>query len=339
MVERARATITDVAREAGVSIATVSRVIGERGSVSPELVKRVRAAAEQLGYQPSRIAQGLATGETGMVGVLVPQLSSPYFHELIKAIGVGARQDDYHMLVLESDDRPDYEAELAASLYTHVDGVILCAPRMPEEDLVRLAAGHSRLLCLNRVPVGDQPPAVAYDIYSSMLALCRLVQGLGHRRVAFLAGRPDSWASGRRRQAVLDAAAFGLDPLVVPAGPFLDHGYAAVDAALEHKPTALLATNDFTAMGALTRLMELGRRVPEEISVVGFDDVHFSRYAYPSLTTVRVPRIELGALAWSMMRSLMAGEPVESRPSLLAGEIIVRDSTGPAPGTAAPTGR
>lgn len=275
-----------------------------------------------------------------MVGVLVPQLSSPYFHELIKAIGAGAGQDDYHMLVLESDDHPDDEAELAASLYAHVDGVILCAPRMPEEDLARLASGHPRLLCVNRVPAGDLPAAAAYDIYSSMLTLCRFLHGLGHRRVAFLAGRPDSWASGRRRQAVEDAAGFGLDPVVIPAGPFLDHGYAAVDAALEHDPTALLATNDFTAMGALTRLDELGRRVPEELSVVGFDDVHFSRFACPSLTTVRVPRLELGALAWTMMRSLMAGEPVDSRPSLLAGDIVVRASTGPAPKTPAPpTGR
>ncbi len=330
-----KVTITDVAREAGVSIATVSRVIGERGSVSPELAARVRAVAEQLGYQPSRLARGLATGETGMVGVLVPQLTSPYFHELIKAIGIGASQDDYHMLVLESDDRPEAEAELAASLYAHVDGVILCSPRMPEDELRRLAADRPRLLVLNRLPVAEGPSAITHDIYASMMHICRLVTHLGHRRVVFLAGDPDSWASRQRWQAVQDATALGLEPAPVQSGTALADGYAAVDEALEHHPTALLATSDPTAMGAMARLQELGRRIPEDISVTGFGDILFARYAHPPLTTVTVQRFNLGARAWHMMRSLMAGEAVETPAPLRDGELVIRASTGPAPGRVA----
>ena len=328
---RGRVTITDVAREAGVSIATVSRVMGDRASVSPELTERVKAVAERLGYRPSLLARGLATGETGMVGVLVPQLRSLYFHELIKAIGVGAGQDGYRMLVLESDDRPGDEAELAASLYAHVDGVILCSPRMPEDDLQRLSAGRPRLLCVNRVPAGPFPVAIAHDIHGSMLEICRLVHRLGHQRVAFLGGAA-GWATGQRWQAVQEAAAFGLDPVLVRSGPTLEEGYAAASAALEHRPTALLATSDPTAIGALSRLQELGRRVPEDISVTGFGDILFSRYVCPPLTTVTVQRFDLGAHAWDMMRSLMAGEAVLAPAPLLAGKVVVRASTGPVAG-------
>ena len=324
-----RVTITDVAREAGVSIATVSRVMGDRASVSPELTDRVRAVAERLSYRPSPMARGLATGETGMVGVLVPQLNSSYFHELIKAIGVGAGQCGYHMLVLESDDRPEAEAELAASLYAHVDGVILCSPRMPEDDLQRLSADRPRLLCVNRLPTGASPAGIAHDIYESMLQICRLVHRLGHRRVAFLAGDRQSWASIQRWRAVEDAASLGLDPVRVQAGTALREGYAAVDAALAHGPTALLATSDPTAIGALARLRELGRRVPENISVTGFGDILHSRYTCPPLTTVNVHRFDLGAHAWEMMRALMAGEAVEIGTPLVPGEVVVRASTGP----------
>ncbi len=323
-----KVTITDVAREARVSIATVSRVMGDRASVSPELTERVRAVAERLGYRPNLLARGLATGETGMVGVLVPQLRSPYFHEVIKAIGVGAGQEGYRMLVLESDDRAGAEAELAASLYAHVDGVVLCSPRMREDDLALLAVGRPRLLCVNRLPAGPSPAALAHDIHGSMLQICRLVHGLGHRRVAFLAGDPQSWATGQRWRAVQEAAAFGLDPVRVAAGTALHDGYAAVDAALAYEPTALLATSDPTALGAMARLRELDLRVPEDISVTGFGDIPYARYANPPLTTVRVQRFDLGARAWAMMRSLMAGEPAMAAP-LLPGELVVRATTGP----------
>jgi LacI family transcriptional regulator len=324
-----RVTITDVARSAGVSIATVSRVIAGRGTVSPELAERVQAAAAQLGYRPSPAARGLATGETGLVGVLVPQLKSLYFHELIKAVGVGARDDGYQMLVLESDDRPELEAELAASLYDHVDGVILCSPRMPEGHLERLATGRPRLLCLNRVPAGPHPLAIAHDVHASMLQLCRFLHDLGHNRVAFLSGRADGWATAERWRAVRDAASFGLDSVLVPAGASPEDGYAATDSALASAPTALLGTSDPTAIGVISRLRELGRRVPEDVSVTGFGDIVFARYACPPLTSINVHRMELGRIAWQAIRSLMTDEPV-AQLSPPPGEVVVRASTGPA---------
>lgn len=325
-----KVTISDVAREAGVSIATVSRVMQGKQSVSADLAGRVQTVARGLGYRPSPVARGLATGETGMVGVLVPQLANPYFHEVIKAIGAGAEQDGYRMLILESDERAADEPDLAASLYAHADGVILCSPRMSDESLHALSADRSRMLCVNRIPAGVGLPAVAYDSYSPMLEICGLLERLGHRRVVYLAGPEESWVNGERWRAVENSAAFGLEPVKVQAGYTIDEGYAATDAALQHDPSALIASNDLCAVGVLTRLRELGLRVPEDLSLTGFDDIPFARHTLPPLTTARIPRQALGERAWALMRSILAGKPVPPGQPLMPAEIVVRASTGPA---------
>jgi LacI family transcriptional regulator, repressor for deo operon, udp, cdd, tsx, nupC, and nupG len=328
-VPRSDITISDVAREAEVSIATVSRVMHGKVAVSPALTARVRAVAQSLGYRPSPVARGLATGETGMVGVLVPELDNPHNHEVVKAIGAGAGQDGYRMLILESEGRAADEPDLAASLYDHADGVILCSPRMPDECLRQLASGRPRLLCVNRIPATAGVPFVAFDSFSSMLEICRLLGGLGHQRVAYLSGPVDSWPNGERWRAVVHAAAFGLEPTRIPAGDTIDAGYRAVDEALQSGATALLAANDLCAIGALTRLREKGVRVPEDVSLTGFDDIPLARHTQPTLTTARIPRPQLGMQAWRLMQSTLAGEPLLPGPPVLATEVIVRDSTGP----------
>lgn len=326
-----KVTIFEVAREAGVSIATVSRVMQGKPSVSSDLAARVRAVSERLGYRPSPLARGLATGSTGLIGVLVPQLANPYFYEVIKAIGTGAGQDGYRMLVLESDDRVADEPDLAATLYARADGVILCSPRMPDDDLERLADARPRLVCVSRLPAAGRPPALAYDPFGPMFELCRLLASLGHRRVVYLAGVPHSWVNSERWRAVQHAATLGLEPHRVDAGPTIEAGYAATDAALELAPTALMAANDLCAFGALSRLRERGLRVPADLSLTGLDDIPLSRHVSPALTTARVPRPELGARVWELMRDILAGEPVPARQVLTDTAVIVRASTGPAP--------
>lgn len=323
-------TISEVAREAGVSIATVSRVIQGRSTVAPALAARVQEVARRLGYRPSPMARGLATGSTGMVGILVPQLANPYFHEVIKAVGAGAGHDGYRMLVLESNDLAEDEPELAAALYEHADGLILCSPRMSDEALTALAAGRPRLVCVHRVPRGEhQPPGVACDMFGPMLELCRHLAGLGHRRVVYFFGSPHSWANSERWRAVEHAASLGLEPRRVSAGPTIDAGYAATDAAVALSPTALLAANDLCAVGVLTRLRELGLRVPQDMSLTGFDDIPFSRHTQPPLTTARIPRAAIGEEVWALMRSVMAGERPPSQ-ILSTAEVLIRGSTGPA---------
>jgi LacI family transcriptional regulator len=238
------------------------------------------------------------------------------------------------MLVLESDERVADEPDLAASLYAHADGVILCSPRMSDTELDRLAVDRPRLLCVNRIPEGGHPPGVACDSFSPMFEICRHLAQHGHRRVAYLAGAPHSWANAERWRAVEQAAALGLEPRRVQAGPTIEAGYAATDAALAHRPTALAATNDLCAIGALTRLREAGLRVPEDISLTGFDDIPFAGHTQPPLTTARTPRAEMGSEVWAMMRSLLADEAPASR-ILATAEILIRGSTGPAPAEAA----
>jgi LacI family transcriptional regulator len=268
-----------------------------------------------------------------MVGVLVPELDNPHFHEVIKAIGAGAGQEGYRMLILESEGRAADEPDLAASLYDHADGVILCSPRMPDDRLHQLAVGRPRLLCVNRIPTGIGLPFVAFDSYSPMLGICGLLGRLGHHRVAYLSGPMDSWANAERWRAVSHAAAFGLEPIRVQAGYTIDAGYDAVDEALRHGATALIGANDLCAIGALSRLRDKGIRVPEDVSLTGFDDIPFARRTVPPLTTARIPRPELGMQAWRLMQSILAGEPSLPSQPLLATEVIVRDSTGPLPHT------
>jgi len=329
-VASGKITISEVAREAGVSIATVSRVMQGRLTVSPDLAARVQEVARHLGYQPSLVARGLATGSTGMVGILVPQLSNPYFHEVIKTIGYGAGQDGFHMLVLESNDLVEDEPDLAASLYAHADGVILVSPRMSDEALARLAASRPRLLCVHRVLRTGQPPGIACDTFSPMFGLCRHLAELGHRRVVYFYGAPFSWVNRERWRAVEQSSILGLEPLQVQAGPTIEAGYAATDAALELGATAFIGANDLCAVGVLTRLRELGLRVPDDISLTGFDDIPFSRHTSPPLTTAQIPRAEMGERVWQMMRSVLAGETPPSQ-VLSTCQVIVRGSTGPAP--------
>jgi LacI family repressor for deo operon, udp, cdd, tsx, nupC, and nupG len=329
MIER-RPTISDVAREAGVSIATVSRVMRQKESVTPALADRVREAAERLGYRPSPVARGLALGESRMVGVFVPQLSNPYFHLTLKAIGAGTTGDGYRLLVQESNDVIEDEVEVIDTLYRHADGVIVLSPRMPDERLRALAADRPRLVCVGRIPVGIGIPSIAVDSYSAMLEMAGLLARLGHRKVAFIAGPHESWYNIERWRAVQQAAAFGLESVRVPGGYTVEQGYASTDEALEHEPTAIMASNDLSAVGVLSRLRELGIAVPGEISVTGFDDIPFAGHLDPTLTTARSPQDRLGALAWDLLRSLIDGEPPALDQPLLEAEVVVRNSTGPA---------
>jgi LacI family transcriptional regulator len=201
---------------------------------------------------------------------------------------------------------------------------------MSDESLHTLSADRPRMLCVNRIPAGVGLPALAYDSYSPMLEICGLLERLGHRRVVYLAGPEESWVNGERWRAVENSGAFGLEPVRVQAGYTIDEGYAATDAALQHDPSALVASNDLCAVGVLTRLRELGLRVPEDLSLTGFDDIPFSRHTLPPLTTARIPRQALGERAWALMRSILAGKAVPPGQPLMPAEIVVRASTGPA---------
>jgi LacI family repressor for deo operon, udp, cdd, tsx, nupC, and nupG len=328
--DRCRVNIKDVAHEAGVSIATVSRVMSGVDTVNAEMAERVRQAARTLGYWPNGAAQGLASGQHRSVGVVLPDLSNPYFYDVIKATNVGATQDRYRMLVADSGGDPKEELSICHELLSQVDGLLVLSSRIDVDGLRTLSAQKAPIVLVNRVELGIDLPIVAVDNFTAMLELCQHLASLGHRRVVYLAGSENAWQNRERWRAIKQARILGLDAVCVPADGTIEAGYAATDQALSHDPTALIAFNDLAAVGAITRLREHGLRVPEDISVTGFDDIVLARHIEPALTTAISPKAELGEQAWAMLRVGLLGQRLP-QPALLQAEVVHRNSTGPAP--------
>jgi LacI family transcriptional regulator len=322
-------TVSTVAVAAGVSIATVSRVMNGSTTVAPDMVQRVRAAAAELGYRPNAAAQGLARGRTGTLGVLLPDLANPYFHDVLKGVTAEAGRSGYRMLVANSEEDPDDELGLSQELLRQTDGLILCSPRMPRRDLLTLADGGRAVVCANRLAAGIGLPAVTIDAYAGMSGLCGHLARLGHRRVVYLRGPEHSWSSQERWRALDQAAAFGIDAVAIACGATMANGHAAVDAALGHDPTAIIAFNDIVAFGALARLRELRVGVPAQVSIAGFDDIPFAAYAAPAITTVRNPKELLGRRSWLLLARVLAGER-GLEPEVLPPQLVARDSTAAA---------
>jgi DNA-binding LacI/PurR family transcriptional regulator len=318
--------ISEVAAHAEVSNATVSRVLNDVPSVDPKLAERVRAAISELNYRPNPQAQGLVRGSTRAIGVLLPDLANPFFHGVVKALSERATSHGYSLMVSDSDEDRDGELRQANELTRRSDGLILCSPRMPSEQVERLLHGGQTMLALNRRFPELPIPSVRCDGHAGMASLARYLADLGHRRVAYLGG-PEHSASNAERWLALQERS-DLEVELVPCGSSMDDGHAAVDRALSSEPTALIAYNDIVAFGALSRLNELGLRVPDDLSVSGFDDIPYARHCAPQLTTVRTPATAIGHRAWERLLTLLAGEE-GTDDIVLPTELIVRSSTGP----------
>ncbi|NDL58141.1 LacI family DNA-binding transcriptional regulator [Phytoactinopolyspora mesophila] len=323
-------TIGLVAKTAGVSRATVSRVMNGNPKVAPDLAERVRTAARELGYEPSPVARSLALGRTGIVAMLVPDLGNPMFQGVLHGLTAAAGEQNYRLLVADSNENVNEEPVLAIEARRRCDGLVLCAPRMPDEQLHALAPRLSPFVLINRELPGIETPMLMIDFAIGIRDLVAHLLGLGHRKLAFLAG-PDTSASNRIRLETLRAGAGENYELVeLPCGVTFADGHAVADQLLDLDVTALIAYNDLVAFGALSRLHELGIKVPAQMSIVGFDDIPFARYTTPPLTTASVPHDQLGPEAWRRLWGLMNNEEPEQnvrfRPRLQ-----VRGSTGPAP--------
>ncbi len=326
-----RVTITDVARTAGVSLSTVSRVMNDNPTVDPALAERVRAIAAELGYTANPLARSLVLGRTQTVAVVIPDLANPTFQAILRGLSRAADEDGYHVLIADTAEQVDKEPGLATTTRRRTDGVILCAPRMAQDELTALLPALAPAVVINRPPQ-PEAPTVAADYRSAMADLVAHLYGLGHRRIAFLSGVAGS-ASGAARQAAqaeARAAHPDLEIIEIPTGVDFDSGAEAAGAVLAAGVTAVLAFNDLVAMGLLSAVTARGMRVPEDVSIAGFDDIPFARYTSPPLTTAAVPAAELGRRAWAAMSALLTGDAAS--PSLvLTPEVVVRGSTAAAP--------
>lgn len=324
-------TITDVARHAGVSLSTVSRVMNGNATVDPVMAERVRQVAAELGYSASPLARSLVLGRTQTVAVVVPDLANPTFQEILRGLSRAAAAEGYHVLIADSAEQVEEESILAVTTRRRTDGLILCAPRLPEADLLALLPTVGPVVLVNRAPETDAP-VVAADYRVALRELVEHLVTLGHRRLVYLAGSPRSASNTARLAALAEARAHHADLEIseLPAGVDFDAGAAALPSVRSSGATGVLAFNDLVAMGLLSAATDAGIRVPHDLSIAGFDDIPFARYTSPPLTTAAVPGAELGAQAWAAMHALLTGG--EPNPRLtLAPEIIVRGSTAGAP--------
>lgn len=325
--ESSRPGIADVARLAGVSLSTVSRAMNGNPTVDPALAERVQAAAAQLGYTANPVARSLVLGRTQTVAVVIPDLANPTFQAILRGLSRAATADGYHVLVADSREDLDEEQTLARATRLRTDGVVLCAPRMPEEDLERLLPALSPAVVVNRGAQASTP-VVGADYRSGMADILDHLTSLGHRRLVYLAGATRSVTHRARQDAIAAATSRidGLDVEEISAGVDFDSGTAAADRVLASGATAVIAYNDLVAMGLLSAVTVRRIDVPGQLSITGFDDIPFAAYTSPPLTTAAVPAVDLGTAAWAAMHAQLTGE-VPTSVLTLTPTLVVRGST------------
>jgi LacI family transcriptional regulator len=329
-------TIKDVAKRAGVGIATVSRALHGSSQVSPETAARVRKVIEELGYRPNTNAQTLASGHSHLLGLVVSDITNPFFPELIKGFEAVALDHGYDVFVASTNYDPARTALCVKRMIERkIDGVAIMTSEIDPSLADTFAKRKVPLVFLDVGQVGIGVSNVKVDYAHGIAQAVEHLLALGHRRIAFISGplRLDSVIE--RRDAFLDRldqASGGppVESLVEEGNHKADGGFAAMERVLERRPctTAVIASNDLTAIGAMRAIRQRGLRVPEDISVVGFDDIQMAQFTEPPLTTVKLIRTEVARLACeALLHSIETrGTGVEF---CMSTALVVRASTGP----------
>lgn len=334
-------SLREVARSAGVSVSTASRVIsGSTHPVSQGTRAKVLDAAERLGFEPNRLARALATARSQIIGVVVHDVSDPYFAEIVRGLEDGL--EDHALFVASSDREPEKELSLIRAFTAQrVDAIVLVASGLVLDDYQpKVEALLRKYEALGGVVVtmsehSYEASRVFYDNRGGTADLVRHVIGLGHRRIGYLSGPPELAVTAARASGyrdALEAAGLGYDPGLVACGWFSieDGGAAAAGLMAGPKPTAIVAGNDLMAIGALRQLLDLGYQIPQDVSVAGFDDIEFAAYASVPLTTVRISLTEFGRRGADLVHRLLRGQ-TQTVPPPVEGQLMVRASTGPPP--------
>lgn len=333
------ATIRDVAREAGVSIATVSRVFNQSSLVRQDTCEHVRAVAARLDYWPNSAARSLITHRTSAIGVLLPDLYGEFFSEVIRGIDLAARREKYQVLVSSSHASAETLVAAVRALRGRIDGLLVMAPDADATEAIQEFATRFPVVLLNPGPTSMPCASLSLGNYEGSYAAVRHLAGLGHRRIAMLLGPSgNADAEERRRgwhQAMRDG---GLDaaPELELAGDFSESsGFAAAERllALRPRPTAVFAANDYMAVGLLAALRDFGVAVPRDLAVCGFDNIAIAQYLTPALTTVDVDACELGERAMlQLLPFARARRPADVHHETLPTRVVVRASCGAVPG-------
>lgn len=326
-------TIKDVAREAGFSVATVSRVLNNSGPVRDETRHRIEEVASRLHYTPNVAARSLITRKTLTIGVLLPDLYGEFFSEVIRGIDRAARTGGYHLLVSGShNDREEIEAAVQA-MHGRVDGLIVMSPGLEPRAIVDGLPRRLPLVLLNCEEGSRGFDSVNVDNYGGAREMVLHLLRLGHTRVAVIGGASDNYDARERLRGYRDAVANEggvLSEELLVEGDFTEssgHRAARRLLGLDPRPTAIFAANDSMAIGALSSLREAGVMVPDEMAVAGFDDIPIARYVSPPLSSVHVPIRGLGVRAVERLLLAMTNGEEKAR-EVLPTRLVVRESCG-----------
>jgi LacI family transcriptional regulator len=332
------ANIKDVAREAGVSVATVSRVFNDSGRVSEETRRRVRQVAEKLHFWPNGVARSLILSRTHAIGVLLPDLHGEFFSEVIRGVDLAARREGLHVLVSSSHSDTKELVTALRAMRGRIDGLIIMAPDPDSIPAIRANGWDCPVVLLGPGGETHDFDTVSLANFDGAYALVRHLQRLGHKRIATLtgpAGNRDAQQRLEGYRAAMREAGVSQTRTLELHGDFTEpSGYQGVQAFLElaNRPSALFVANDVMAVGALGALREARVRVPRDVAVAGFDDIAIARHLTPPLTTVHVDAYQLGERALQRLLRRDAGEPAPGRShEVLPTWLVVRASCGGTP--------
>jgi LacI family transcriptional regulator len=324
-------TIRDVAELAGVATSTVSRALSNPDRVNPITRQRIERVAAELNYVPSSQARGLSSGRSQAVAVLVPDITNPFYFDIIRGTQHQLRAAGYTQLLVDTEESPEMEEDALHKMQGSADGYILAASRLTDAQLAG-AAGKHAIVTINRASANA--PSVVIDTPSAVVQALEHLASLGHSNICYVGGPSSSWSNAKRLKAFEDETRDrGLvTSRVGPFAPKTTSGAAAADAAVHTGATACIVFNDLLAIGMLQRLRERRIRVPEDMSIVGCDDIFGADFCNPPLTTIASPIEQAGRVAVSMLLAQL--NPLHGgtnrRLAVMPTHLTVRGSTGPA---------
>ncbi len=330
------ATIKDVARVAGVSVATVSRALNGAENVLPDTRQRIVEVARELRYSPSGAARSLITRRTDTVGALLPDLHGEFFSELIRGIDQAARARGLHLLLSSSHDDANEAAAALRAMNGRVDGLIVMSPHADDDFLAHNLPVNLPAVLLNSGVRDTGQRAFAVDNFGGARAMTEHLVASGRRRIAFLGGPQSNFEARERERGYRAGLAAGSDPWLLE-GDFSEAGGQRAAAALlalpaAERPDAVFAANDIMAIGLLGALQAGGVRLPTDIALAGFDDIPIARYVSPALTTVHVPISALGSQALDALAdALDRSQPPNTDATVMPVQLVVRRSCGAQP--------
>jgi LacI family transcriptional regulator len=327
----AEATIRDVARRAQVSVASVSRVLNRLDNVSEETRERVAEAVRELGYVPHAGARSLSLARTNAIGVVLPDFHGEFFSEIVRGMDREASRRGYMLLLSNVHSGSEQSANAMRAMRGRVDGLIVLAPHLSEDELAAALPGGTPAVLINTRDTVGGHPGVRLDNPAGARAVAEHLVALGHKRIVHIAGASGNIEAQERADAFRSAieARDGVSVELVQGDFSEESGEAAIEALLRsgQQFDAVFAANDMMAIGALQALRKAGLRVPEDVAVVGFDDVPLARHL--GLTTVRVRIAELGERALDRLVSVLAGAQDSNGQELHMPELVIRSTTDP----------